>query len=128
MYKVINFFTDLQDFRHPYKVGDTYPRHGRTVSEERLQELASDQNKQGRALIEFVADEVEVETAETETATTETVAEETTTEETKTYTKTDIMRMSKAQLVELATEMSIADVETLSAAKLKDAILAQLSL
>lgn len=54
MYKVIKFFTDLQDNNHPYKVGDTFPRSGVTVTDERLAELSSKRNKQGTPLIEFV--------------------------------------------------------------------------
>lgn len=54
MYKVIKFFTDLQDNDHPYDVGDIFPRKGLTVSEERLAELASSNNKQGKPLIKLV--------------------------------------------------------------------------
>lgn len=54
MYKVIKFFTDLHDNEHPYNVGDTFPRKGITVTEERLKELSSDKNKQGQPLIEKV--------------------------------------------------------------------------
>lgn len=64
MYKVINFFTDLQDFNHPYKVGDVFPRQGMNVSEERLKELAGSRNKQGKPLIEKIAEEIVVETTE----------------------------------------------------------------
>ena len=51
MYKVIKFFVDLQDNFHPYKVGDVFPREGMEVSEERLNELAGSENKQGEPLI-----------------------------------------------------------------------------
>lgn len=64
MYKVINFFTDLQDFNHPYKVGDVFPRQGMNVSEERLKELAGSRNKQGKPLIEKIEEEVAVEPIE----------------------------------------------------------------
>lgn len=57
MYKVIKFFVDLQDNNQPYNIGDTYPRKGLNVSEERLAELASDKNKQGVPLIELIASE-----------------------------------------------------------------------
>lgn len=53
-YEVIDFFTDLRDYDHPYNVGDEFPRQGVTVSEERLAELSSDKNKQGRPLIKAV--------------------------------------------------------------------------
>lgn len=51
MFKVVVAFADLQDGGHIYNVGDEYPRTGVTVSEERLEELASDRNKRGVALI-----------------------------------------------------------------------------
>lgn len=54
MYKVIKFFTDLQDNEHPYNIGDTFPREGVTVTEDRLAELAGSDNKQGQPLIEEV--------------------------------------------------------------------------
>jgi len=54
MYKVIEFFTDLQDNNHPYEVGDAYPRKGLSVSDERIKELSSPKNKRGMALIEEV--------------------------------------------------------------------------
>ena len=54
MYKVIKFFTDLQDKDHPYNVGDTFPRSGMTVTEARLAELSGSGNKRGEPLIQFV--------------------------------------------------------------------------
>lgn len=54
MYKVIRFFTDLQDGEHPYDVGNTFPREGIEVTEERLAELAGPSNRQGVPLIELV--------------------------------------------------------------------------
>lgn len=58
MYRVISYFTDLQDNDHPYNVGDAFPREGVKASKARLDELAGSDNKQGRPLIEKVADEV----------------------------------------------------------------------
>lgn len=54
MYKVIKYFTDLHDKDHPYSVGDTFPRAGIEVAEERLKELAGSDNKQGTPLIKLV--------------------------------------------------------------------------
>ncbi|NLB91692.1 MAG: hypothetical protein GX786_10805 [Clostridiales bacterium] len=53
MYKAIKYFEDLQDDNHPYKVGDIFPRAGLEPKpiEARFQELASDQNRKGEALI-----------------------------------------------------------------------------
>ena len=53
MYKVIERFADLQDENHIYEIGDTYPRKGSKPSEERIEELASDQNKIGIPLIKL---------------------------------------------------------------------------
>lgn len=60
MYKVIRFFTDLQDNRHPYNVGDVYPREGATVSQKRLDELSSNKNRQKTPLIKFVGEAKEI--------------------------------------------------------------------
>ena len=58
MYKVIKYFTDLQDKEHPYNSGDTFPRDGIQVSAERLKELSGKDNKQGTPLIEEVKEGV----------------------------------------------------------------------
>lgn len=54
MYKVVKAFADLQDNKHVYAVGDTFPRGGVEVSKERVAELASTNNKCGTILIERV--------------------------------------------------------------------------
>ena len=54
MYKVIKSFTDLKDNNYAYYVGDTFPRNGVEVSDERIAELASDKNLQGVPLIEEI--------------------------------------------------------------------------
>lgn len=54
MYKVIHYFEDLKDKNRPYNVGDTFPRRGLKVSQERLVELSSNKNKQKKALIKKV--------------------------------------------------------------------------
>lgn len=54
MYKAINFFRDTQDNRHLYNVGDTFPRKGVEVSDERIAELSGSDNKQKRPVIQFV--------------------------------------------------------------------------
>ena len=50
-YVVLALFTDLQDKDHLYDVGDPYPRDGLKPSAERIAELMSSDNKQGKALI-----------------------------------------------------------------------------
>ncbi|MDH9161297.1 Rho termination factor N-terminal domain-containing protein [Staphylococcus succinus] len=58
-YKVIKYFTDLQDNDHEYNVGDLFPRDGKEVSEERLTELSTKNNRQSKALIERVQEQVD---------------------------------------------------------------------
>lgn len=99
-YKTIHFFTDLQDFNHPYNVGDIFPRSGLVVSEARLKELSGKYNKQGKPLIELVKDKVA-----------ETVEEK--------YTKTEINRMPTADLQALATTQGVEDAESYTGAELK---------
>lgn len=64
MYRVVSFFTDLQDDNYAYNVGDKFPRDGMVVSNERINELLSDQNKQHRQLIQFVDEFEEVAVAD----------------------------------------------------------------
>lgn len=64
MYKVIKYFVDLQDGNHPYEAGDTFPRPGLNVTEERLAELAGSENKQGVPLIQLVQKKRAKKTAE----------------------------------------------------------------
>lgn len=64
MYRVIKYFTDLQDNGHHYHVGDVFPRKGVKVSTERIAELAGVDNQRGVPLIKNVtrktADEKQV--------------------------------------------------------------------
>jgi hypothetical protein len=62
MYKVIEYFTDLQDGGFAYKVGDVFPRKGKDVTDERINELASDKNRRRKPLIEKVESTEEVPT------------------------------------------------------------------
>ena len=56
MYKVIKYFTDLQDNNYAYSVGDTFPHNGVEVDAERIAELSSDKNLQGVPLIEEIVE------------------------------------------------------------------------
>ena len=56
MYKVIKYFTDLQDNNYAYYVGDTFPHNGVEVGSERIAELSSDKNLQGVPLIEEIVE------------------------------------------------------------------------
>ena len=55
-YKVIRYFTDLQDNNYAYHVGDTYPREGIDPKPSRIAELSSASNRRGISLIEAVKD------------------------------------------------------------------------
>lgn len=92
MYKVIHFFTDLQDKERPYNVGDKFPRDGFDVGTERLAELSGSNNKQGKPLIKLVEEEP---LPFTDDGTDEPKSN-------KHYTKTDINKLSTAELQELA--------------------------
>lgn len=93
MYEVIRDFTDLQDNKYPYSVGDIFPRDGLEASEERLKELSSSQNLQKRPLIKKI--------------------------ESKQYTKTEINRMTTAELQNLAAAEDIEDAFETSGNELK---------
>ena len=56
-YKVLRYFTDLQDNEYAYRVGDTYPREGLSVTPERLAELSSSKNKRKIPVIEAITEE-----------------------------------------------------------------------
>ena len=79
MYEVIYYFTDLQDNGYPYNAGDMFPRDGLTVSKERLKELSSSNNKRHKPLIKIKEDSAK-----------------------KKYTKSEIQRMTTAELQNLA--------------------------
>lgn len=111
-YKVIHYFTDLQDFNHPYKVGDIFPRLGLKVSEERLKELSSNKNKQKKPLIQLVKNIEPVKEIKEETV----------------YTKTDINRMSTQDLRILAVAQGLENVEESTGAELKKLLIDNLGL
>ena len=106
MYKVIHYFTDLQDFNHPYDVGDEFPRQGVSVTEERIKELSGSLNKQKKPLIKLVESEVK----------------------SKTYTKTEINRMPASELKALAVEQEIKNAEEKSGTELKKLLIEKLEL
>ena len=59
MYRVIKYFTDLQDNDHEYNVGDIFPHNKKKVSASRIKELATDKNRRGVPLIEEVEESKE---------------------------------------------------------------------
>ena len=113
MYKVICYFEDLQDNRHPYKVGDKFPRLGLSVSQVRLDELASANNKRGKALIKMVKEVEQVTKEENEQAT---------------LTKTDINRMSTSDLRDMASDQGIENADEYTGSELKKMLIERLGL
>lgn len=122
-YEVIHYFTDLQDFDHPYRVGDTFPRSGMRVSEERLKELSGSNNKQRKPLIKAVEEEplpFSDDDIIFEEKPEEPLAEQM---EKKKYTKTDINKMNKAELQELARNNGADGVDGMTGTELKEYLL-----
>ena len=120
-YKVIHYFTDLQDFNHPYKVGDTFPRVGMKVSEARLKELSSSNNKQKKALIKLVEETPIIEDIKPVEEVKESV-------NSVNYTKTDIKRMPLDELKALATEKGIDGANDMTGGELKDILISKFNL
>ena len=65
-YRVLKYFTDLQDNDYAYHAGDLFPREGLAVAEERLTELSTNQNKRGTPLIEAVEEALAAKVEEPE--------------------------------------------------------------
>ena len=61
MYKAISYFKDMKDDMHPYSPGDTFPRAGLSVSEERINELSTGNNRRGKPVIELVKEKKKAE-------------------------------------------------------------------
>lgn len=118
MYKVISYFTDLQDFNYPYKVGDEFPRLGFNVSEKRLGELAGFNNKQGKPLIKKVEEPKQDDFSQNMNV--PKIKEEST--EVK-YTKTEINRMSTAKLKEVAKLNGVEDADDMTGGELKKVLI-----
>lgn len=116
-YKVIHYFEDLQDSRHPYKVGDIFPRRGMEVSEVRLEELAGKYNRQGKPLIELIKEEPAKNEVLKQIV-----------EEVNQYTKTDINRMSTAELQELASKEGVAGADEMTGSDLKKLLIEKFGL
>lgn len=110
MYEVIHYFTDLQDNEYPYNVGDIFPHDGLTVSEERLKELSGSNNKQHKPLIKLVEEELPFSDNEIE-------LENDSVD--KKYTKSEINRMSTAELQNLAAANGIENAFETSGNELK---------
>lgn len=78
-FRVIKYFTDLQDNGHAYHEGDIFPREGLEVSDERIEELSTDANRRKQPLIKAIEDpEVELPQEEPKQGPVEDIPEETT--------------------------------------------------
>lgn len=122
-YKVISFFKDRQDCRHPYNVGDIFPRQGMNVTEERIRELSTSDNRLGKPLIEKSGDDFsKYMNPPTEELPFVTVPQG------KAYTKTEINRMPTAELKVLAKEKGIDNAEDMTGGELKKALIETLGL
>lgn len=51
MYRVIEYFIDLQDNNHEYNVGDIFPHNKKKVTESRINELSTNKNRRCIPLI-----------------------------------------------------------------------------
>ena len=109
MYKVLEYFTDMQDNNHPYSEGDTFPRNGLSVDENRLKELSSTNNRRGIKLIEFVEDGKPQE-------------------QPKPLTKTEINRMKTAELKEIALKNGIKNAKDMTGAEIKNFLISKFEL
>ncbi len=116
MYKVMHMFADLQDNSYIYHEGDVFPRDGVQPSEKRIYELSSKYNLQGKPLIGYVEDDFHE------------VQEKNSNEYHKKYTKTEINRLSTADLKELAKKNGIEDVKNTSGANLKKILIEKFGL
>lgn len=56
-YRVIQQFYDLQDDCREYLPGDTFPREGFRPDKNRIEELASSDNRRGFAVIEQIEED-----------------------------------------------------------------------
>lgn len=120
-YKVINYFEDLQDFNHPYRVGDVFPRLGMKVSEARLKQLSTANNRQKKPLIELVEEKASVEVEEIKE---DKIVEK----QPPKYTKTDINRMSTAELKKFAKYQAISGYKDMTGGELKKVLIEKLGL
>lgn len=121
MYEVIRFFTDLQDNGYPYNPGDIFPREGMEASEERIAELSGSNNRQHKPLIKKVeeaADDIEDEQYEPLPFP----------DDVPKHTKSEINRMSTAELQNLAASRGIEGAFGMTGTDLKRRLIADLGL
>lgn len=121
-YKVICAFTDLQNHNHVYLVGDKFPHDNKIVSESRIRDLLSKNNKIGKPVIKAEENDLKKMNHPEESMTFTEVREE------EKYTKTEINRMSTAELKELAAENGIENSEEMTGSELKKILIEKFGL
>lgn len=104
-YVAIKSFTD-KFTGEKYTVGDRYPHRG-FVKENRADELLGTRNKRGEPLIKAKEDKKVVSEDKTQ----------------KAYTKTEINKMNKSELLNLAEKLSIEGSGEMNGSELKDSII-----
>lgn len=124
-YTVIHAFTDLQDNNHVYLVGDKFPHHNNTVSADRVNELMSSNNKIREPLIKETADDFAKHMNPPEEPL---PFSDISQEEARQYTKTEINRLSTAELKDLAKENGIDNAEGLTGGELKKMLIEKFGL
>lgn len=113
-YRVICTFADLQDSDYVYRVGDNYPRGNTKVAKERIEELLGSRNKIGKPLIEiFERNSASCEHEEKNECA---------------YTKTEINRLSTAELRDVAKQNGIENADEITGAELKKILIEKFSL
>ena len=106
----------MQDNRHPYHEGDIFPREGLKVSDARLEELSGSNNKQGKPLIEKIEDDFSKHMNPPKE------------NGGFNYTKTEINRMSTAELREVAKANGIDNAEDITGGELKKILIEKFEL
>lgn len=120
-YKVIHFFTDLQDSGYPYNPGDKFPRDGVIANENRLRELSGSGNRQKKPLIRKVDTKEGYSGEENSKSHNEQ-------KKLFDYTKTDINRMPTSELQKLASEYGVENAKDRSGGELKKLLIDKFSL
>lgn len=121
-YKVICAFTDLQDHNHVYLVGDKFPHDNKNVSESRMKDLLSKNNKIGKPVIEVEENDFSKKIKPQKEAIPFAEVEE------EKYTKTEINRMSTVELKELAAKNGIANSDEMTGSELKKMLIEKFGL
>lgn len=114
-YRVIEAFVDLLDNNHLYRVGDVFPQSGTDVTLARVNELASANNRLGMPLIKL-ADKVKKVEKKVEKKEELSLSDKV---KSSGLTKSDINRMTTAELQEVAKNFGVKEAEEMSGNQIK---------